>query len=323
MDYFAINVGTLMARLDNILIVIGVVFLVAAISGVLSTLTRRSISPMPLFEMMMRPVAVFLIDRLNRYNRGAFSLIVRGVIVYVVLACLTFFILWAARHFVPYHYVDIAFLIFVVSPLSVILIALRLSKPTPPKQTYFHVAQALNRNLIKVDASGHRRNGFDVFALSLGEWFIAPLFFYMIGGIGFAYFYSVLSLFCRVAGAQGQSTLFASLFGTVWVGLQFIPNIIASVVIVFASLFTPKGKFLSALRAIPTRPLFTAYAYALGITLGGAYQDRHGQAVERAWIGAAKSSAKITHKDILRGCYLHGITVLLVVVSLVAARLVF
>ena len=92
MDYLTFTHATLMARLDNILVVMGGVFLVAALCGIISLLTRRSISPMPLFEVVMRPVAVFLIDRLNRHNRGAFSLIVRGVIVYMILACLTFLV---------------------------------------------------------------------------------------------------------------------------------------------------------------------------------------------------------------------------------------
>ena len=323
MEYFSFNFETVMTRLDVVLIALCGVMVAAMVVGLIAKITRRAFAVMPLFEMVMRPIAVFLIDRLNRHNRGAFSLIVRGVVVFTIMVCIAFFTLWAARHFVPYHYVDILFLIFVLSPLSSIFIALQLSKSKPEKRTYFHVAQALNRNLIKVDEAGHRRNAFDLLALSLGEWFIAPVFFYMVGGVGFAYFYCVLSLFCRVAGAQGQSTLFASLFCTLWTVMQIIPRFIGAVMIVISSLFTPKGKMISAMRVFLLRPLGDVYAYAIGITIGGAYQDRHGNVVERAWVGASKSSAKLTHEDVLRGCYLHGIALLLTITCLVSVRLVF
>ena len=48
----------------------------------------------------------------------------------------------------------------------------------------------------------------------------------------------------------------------------------------------------------------TAFAYALGISLGGPVEDISGSVLKRAWVGASTSSAKVERKHLRQAIYM-------------------
>lgn len=279
-------------------------------------LLKKSSPAAPLFDVAIQPIAIFLIDRLNRVNRSPFSLAIRGFVVFSILFCLVFAVLYLSRMLGTYTYSDAILLIFLLSPVLPLILALGVSKKKPKKGAYRHASQALNRNLVKVDSFGHKRNGIEILTLSLMEWIACPLIFYMIAGIGGAYIYATLSIFCRIVGKAENSHAFTSIFYYIWRALRFIPQIIVNLLTIFASLFIPRGNPLRSIKGL-SKGIWSVYAYALNVTLGGAYQDRHGQTIKRPWIGPEHSTAKLERHHILKGVYLYGISTLFIIFILV------
>lgn len=314
MDYL---VFTVIGRLDSALTALLIAVIAGIVVSVAAHYARRAVPILPLAEILFRPFAVFLVDRLNRTGRSFYALMIRGMIVFALLA----FIILGFCFFVravtsPYHG-DVVLLLLLLAPVLSVFAALGLASDTHAPRSYRYVAEALNRNLVKVDEAGHRRNGFDILALSYTEWMVAPIVFYLLGGIGGAYLYATLSLFCRVTGAAQGNSNFLSICAWLWRLLRFAPYTLSVVIIGLSAIFVPKGHPLAGLKSL-TSGVLAVYAGAVGITLGGSYQDRHGQTVKQQWFGRRGTTARITRGDVMRGCYLHGIAVFIFAVILFA-----
>lgn len=60
-------------------------------------------------------------------------------------------------------------------------------------------------------------------------------------------------------------------------------------------------------------------AWALGVSLGGPYQDLNGSSLKNVWVGPAGASAKVEHTHLRRAIYLNAMAQLLFVMSLLGA----
>ena len=310
MDIQFFEFGNMFGRLEVVLMAMAISLVFACLSCGVLRLRKQSCFAVPVAEMLLRPLAVLLVDKLNRTKRAPISLIIRGAIVALILFCVAVAALLTVQSFLPENLSDLVFLVLLLSPIAPLFLGLELSKEKPSEGAYRHASQALNRNIIKVDAAGHRRNVFDVFALSLSEWIIAPALFYCIGGIGAAYCYCVISLLCRIAGEGKDTRLFLSVFWYVYRLLSIVPRMFASVIVILAGVFTPKAHpFYGVGVLLRAGGVASVYAHVLGVTLGGAYQDRHGQAIDRPWVGRDGATAKLSHVDVIRGCFLQGISI--------------
>lgn len=290
---------------------------------------KKTLPAYSLAEGICRPVAVFLNDKLNRQNRSDFALIIRGIIVAFLTAVIIFTLGIGVEHLSVWAgigaWMDPVLLMVILSPLAAVRLAYQLSFDKPAEGVYLQAARALNQNIIHADIYGHRRSAFRLMTLALGEWCLAPLFFYLIGGIPVAYMYVALSLFCRVTGNARASRSFLSVMLPIWYVATLVPTMIGILKVAVASVFAVGGHPLRTLKAMRYiyggQGIEAAYAYSQNIVLGGAEQDRSGDGIKRPWIGPEHATAKLSHQDVLRGCVLHGVAVFLVVVGLLAAHL--
>lgn len=297
----------------------------------ISVLLKKTCPATPLLEILMRPFIITLVDKLNREGRTKFALMMRGAIVFfVVFAILcgaaiaieqlammawgTLLIEWASFGMV----IPLIPWLFILSPITVLYVVHSASVEKPRQGAYLRLAQSLNQNLLPADNHGLRRAGCKAMAVTLIEWVIAPLLFYIVFGMIGAYLYVSLSLLVRIAGAHNNA--FLSIFGLLYKIMTVISSLLGTIIIFTSSFFSAGGKPLKVFKAFryPSLMVEAAFAYAQNITLGGAYQDRVGTHVKSIWVGADGATAKLDHRDVLRVIIQYGITLFLVIILLMA-----
>lgn len=313
-----------LVRIDDALFALLAVLFVQISMMVFSLTTKRAVPPMPWLEICVRPVAVFLTDKLNRDHRSDFSRIIRGAIALTGIGMVAFCIGIALEYLCVRlgigAWMDVVLLVPILSPLLAVTVALQISKEKPDENFYHYAAISLNQNLIATDIAGQRRNGYRLLVLSVMEWCIAPLFFYLLGGAPLAYSYVVLSVFCRVSSKGGEAHAFLSVFEPLLRGMNGIVSVIGVLFVAAGSVFSTGGhplRVLKAWRYLATGlAMQAAYAYAQNIILGGAIQDRTGQGIKQKWLGQENATAKLTHEDMIKGCVMHAIIIFVVLVVL-------
>lgn len=305
-------------RANDALAALVVMMVVHLIVIGMSLIVKKQFAVMPIVESILRPFIMALTDKLNRKGRTDFALIIRGAIVFFfVLASLTIIGIFIENVLAMVGFgawIDIALLCLVLAPVAVLHPVLSVSADKPRNGAYQVIARALNQNLIPADKHGLRRASVATLILALVEWVCAPIIFYMIGGIPLCYLYVSLSLFVRIAA--DNTGAFVSIFGFAYRVLSLISNSFASVIIITASAFTAGGKPLLAIKGGVKMSANAAMAYAQNIAIGGAIQNRHGEAIAAPWIGPKKATAKVTHKDVLRVAIHYGIALFFILIIL-------
>ncbi len=320
-----LNENLLSGRLEIVLYAFSMMIGVHAVLLLLAFVLKKTLNPYPLIEIILRPFLVKLIDKLNRDKRSDFALIFRGVLVFfIIVACLTayIFIIQKALYLVGYaQFTHIILMMSVMSPLLIMNAVYRLSSDEPKEGSYKYIAQSLNQNLIMTDKHGLRRAGGKAIALSLSQWVIAPILFYVLGDIEGAYLYMALNLFVRISSRDKGA--FTNIFGMVYRLANAIANVFGVLIIFLSSLFSAGGKPMKVFKAfkIPSMMTESAIAFAQNITLGGAYQNRLGDTVKSPWVGADGATAKLEHKDVLRVIIQYGISIFLIFVFLLGVFL--
>jgi cobalamin biosynthesis protein CobD/CbiB len=289
----------------------------------ISILIKKSFSPKPFVEIILNPIGHFLSIKLNKDNRTAFTLIIRGIVVITLMglcgAALMFLIQTVFQKMGWTEWINVVLLMLVLSPLYPLYLALTTTYKKRQDKTFYHLSNALNQNMVRDDDHAIRRNTFRLLSLSIIEWFIAPVILYIIGGIVFVYMYTVISIFVRLNLCTKQSSQFLSLFLIAYKILQIIINIILTPITIISAAITTRGRPLQVFKAFSKlQNTLGQYAYALNITLGGPIQDRLGNTHKLPWVGAAKTSAKIVNGDIHRGLILQSIILLISVAILLA-----
>lgn len=310
----------ILARSDDAFMALFIVITVQTIFVFLSRFIQKGVNPMPIAEMALRPIVIFLCDKLNREGRSDFALVIRGIFVFtVIFGLLTLGGIAIEQILVMFGFgifIDIILLMLLISSVAMVPSAYAVSRVKPTKGQYRHIAQSLNINMIPADEYGLRRLAVKALCLSLTEWMLAPILFFLIGGIPMACVYFSLSLFIRI-NAEPRAT-FVSLFVYLYRGLRLFADFIASMFFMLASLFTAGGKPLQFFNGVTRHGVgaLTAFAYTQNLTLGGSSQNRHGHKLNEEWIGPDGSTAKITQKDVLRVIIHYCITIFLILVSL-------
>jgi len=286
---------------------------------------KKNIMPMPIAEIVLRPFLIKIIDKLNRSDRTDFSLIIRGLITFFVVFSVVCGVSYGVHHLMPLigypQYTHVILLFLILSPVMVLKTAYGVSVEKTMDGAYLQLSRTLNQNLIPADKHGLRRAGCKAMALSLTEYIIAPLLFYILGGVIGAYLYVSLSLFIRLSGQNSRA--FTSVFLYIYRLMNFVASIVGVFFIFLSSLFATGGRPLKVLRAFkhPSIMVESAMAYAQNITLGGVYQTRLGDSVKEPWVGADGATAKLYHKDMLRVIIQYGITVFILTVVLLAIKI--
>lgn len=196
------------------------------------------------------------------------------------------------------------------------------------KGSYYDIAVSTRSNLNTTDDHGIIRIGVGFVATSFDKGMIAPLLWYLIGGLPAAYIY------CGIAAARWSLSKegFAKGIGNLALRLEkvfgLVPQILTTLIMSVAALLTPSAGMTRSLRGIFSRqgrasyaegglPL-TSLAWALGAALGGPVEDIHGSVLKRSWIGPAAATARLDRSHLRRAIYLSVMAHILTAVLLMA-----
>lgn len=154
--------------------------------------------------------------------------------------------------------------------------------------------------------------GFSVACLDKGV--VAPGFWFLIGGFPAAMLYGALAMMVWRFGKKGFTKNFAAIPLALERLMGLIPSFITALLLTLAALFTPTARvhrgiaaWFGAKNRAPydqgAAPL-SVMAWALNVSLGGAYQDLSGSAIQGVWVGPEGASAQVNHKHIKRALYI-------------------
>lgn len=317
MDFF---VSGILSRIDDALFAILVTFAIQFLIMIVTFISSKSFNPAPIVEILLRPMAIFLSDKLNRAGRSDFALIIRGSIVFfLILATISLVGIGLELGLVYLQfgaYMDVILLSLLLSPISVLLPAYAISHVKPRKGSYRHIAQALNQNLIISDDFGLRRASIHAMSLSLNEWLVAPILFYLLGGMPLACLFIALRLFVRID--TGERSAFHSVYAFLYRIFTQIAAVFSFLLILASSLFSSGGRPVKVLKSFRKDGLnvLSLFAYAQNLTLGGSVQNRIGQKISKPWVGPENTSAKILRRDVIRVIIQYCISLFLLISAL-------
>jgi adenosylcobinamide-phosphate synthase len=198
--------------------------------------------------------------------------------------------------------------------------------------SYYPLAVSSRTDLNSTDDFGITRCGIGFMATSFDKGLVAPLFWYLVGGLPLAFLYATVAGAAWAFGKQG----FTKGFGAAALWLEklfgFLPHFLSGIILSFASLFTPTARLTRSLAGYFVRKGACPYnegglpvtitARALNVSLGGPVQDVDGSTLRRAWVGSATSSARLDKNHLNRAIYLSIMAHVLVFAALIGMLLV-
>jgi adenosylcobinamide-phosphate synthase len=206
---------------------------------------------------------------------------------------------------------------------------------TLSKGSYYDIAVSTRTNLNTTDNHGIIRGGIGFVATSIDKGMVAPLFWYLIGGLPFAFMYAGIAAARWGMGKEGFAKGIGHLALKLEEILGFIPQLITVVILSFAALMTPSARLTRAVMGVFAKsgrapyaegglPL-TILAYALDVSLGGPVEDSDGSVLKRAWVGSKTSTAKVEIHHLRVAIYLsimaHILTFSVLLAGVVAWKL--
>lgn len=257
-------------------------------------------------------------DRLDRTRRKKADLVFRG---FLLVAAGIFTALVLARMAAalvalsPYgSATEIVLLLFFLSSGSLwrallsLYKALENKKPVPG--AYYIIAQSSRTDLNSTDDYGITRTAVGLCARSFTFAMVAPVLWYVLGGLTGAFVYSALAALAWRFGKNG----FTKGFGAAPLLLEkimgYVPAILAALLLSVSSIVTPTAKTYKALSVWKSRKGRAPYAqggaplsvmaWALNVSLGGPVKDLKGSTMKNAWVGPKGATAQIDRHHLRR-----------------------
>ena len=299
----------------------------------------------PLFRVLPHPVALIgsLIGwfdrRLNRDNRSSATRLIRGVVVTLLMVGFAAGIGWALLELgrrVPNGWI-----------IEVLAVTLLLAQ----RSLFDHVravvrgldqkglaggraavAMIVGRDPETLDEHGVARAAIESLAESFADGVVAPVFWYLLFGLpGLLVYKTVNTMDSMIGYRTPRHEAFGCGAARLDALMYYLPARIAAVLIVLASVFVPRGRPVSSLRAMARDGAKhrspnagwpeAAMAGALGVALSGP-RSYHGKSTNQPWVGG-EFSAQIGAAEIRRGLYLFVVACLLqaVMVALMVSLL--
>lgn len=259
--------------------------------------------------------------RLDKRQRKAADLVLRGFFFTVVVVLISFFAGRSAEIWLetlPGGMVWDALGLAVLMTSGAVwktLLALDGERRAKGKaRPYLVLARSTGIDLSGADDHGVTREAMTLAVRMLAMGMAAPLFWYWAAGLPAAFVYAGLAATAWHFGKNGFTKGFgiAALKAEALAGC--IPALFAAWLVPVAALFTPTGGMVPALAGLLRRsgkspyaqggPPVTALAYALDVGLGGPAVDRQGSAMPRAWAGPRTATARLDPRHVRRALYL-------------------
>jgi len=275
--------------------------------------------------------------KMDKPGRPRGDLIFRGFIITVCTVVICFLLgnyaQILADHYRQWQITEILALSIVLSAGTGFFALLRLynvlEKDKAIKGAYFAIARSARTDLTRSDNYTITRVGMGLGAKAFDKGLVAPIVWYLIGGLPGAYIYAGLSAVSWRFGKEG----FSRGFGDSALALEklfgFVPNVFAGLLIAFGGLFTPTAMFSRAIFGWGSKkgrapyaegglPM-TSMAWGLNVSLGGPVTDLEGSAIKQGWIGPAKATAQLQAKHLHRAIYILGMAHLLLFAGLIVS----
>lgn len=276
-------------------------------------------------------------DKLDKPARPAADLLFRGFIVFAVVVLVMAALAEAAKYIVTHFNVLGVMQALLVSLAltsgSVWFALLRfyftLDKKDIKKGTYYAIARTARVDLNATDEYGMTRLGMGLSVRALDKGLVAPVLWYLIGGLTALYVYAGIAALAWRFGQNG----FTKGFGGVALGMEkllgLIPSIFTAFLVTAASVLTPTAGIFRSIRswmgskgaasyAQGGLPL-TALAWTLKVSLGGSVKDLQGRAQKQKWVGPEEATAKVEPYHMKRAFYITAMAQLVFVAALLVA----
>lgn len=195
---------------------------------------------------------------------------------------------------------------------------------------YYTIARTTRTDLSRSDDYTITRVGMGMGLRAFDKGVVAPLIWFLIGGLPAAYLYAGLAALGWRFGRDGTAAL-----GSAAIALEklmgFVPNLLSGFLIAFAGLLTPTAGMTRAFKGFFAAKGRAAYeeggcpvtiaAHSLDVTLGGPTVDLEGKAIDRGWVGPKGATAQLDSKHLHRVTYICFMAHLLFLLALLAAWL--
>ena len=198
-------------------------------------------------------------------------------------------------------------------------------------RTYYAIAVSTRTNLAAADDFTITRIGMGWAARMFDKGVVAPIIWFLIGGLPAAYIYAGLAALSWRFGRDG----FTKGFGRIPLVLEklmgFGPMLLSGALMAGAGLLTPTGgmtrAFAGLMRKEGAAPYeegglpVTAMANSLNVSLGGPVIDLDGSTIKRAWAGPKSATAQLGEGHLGRALYISLMAHLLFLAAMGASLL--
>lgn len=319
---------------DRLMLAILAMFF-SLVAGLLLPLRRAR--GLPVFWILIHGLLGRAVGRLYRTQRSAQSLRLRGLILTLFAIFISLGIGFLARafayHFPLYRISEIILLCLILVPglawRNIWHLYTTLHKVGAGKGHYYAIARSTHVDLSQMDDYGISRVAIAFAARIFDKGLMAPLFWYVIGGLPAAFLYAGLAALVWISGKDGHSKGFGTYPLIAEKIAGFIPGLLSGVIIALAGILTPGAKMSRAFGGV-VKPgsgapyaeggmAVNALAYALSLTLGGPVTDLAGNAIPRRWIGPDNATARVHHTHIKRVLYLIGMAYVVTLIFLLGS----
>lgn len=257
-------------------------------------------------------------NKLNKSSRPRADLLFRGFIFFMIGAALAYFIgqlvLDILRYFPQFDMLQSFLLLGFLSTAglwhTVFNVYRSIQSKKPVQGVYYNLSQISRLDLSKADDHGIARQALGVLVKVFDKNVVATIFWYLVGGIGFAFVYNFILFVGWRYGRLGHDGGFATIAMLIEKILGFIPSAITAFIIMIATVLTPGAGIARSFSSIFSFANKAPYeqgglplsimSRAFDISLGGAVKDLDGKAIKAEWVGRESASAKV-NPDILRG----------------------
>ena len=319
---------------ERIPVAIAAIFVVSVVGMISGPLAGNA---NPFFWLFLDKASGLFGDRLDRIERPRSDLVFRGFVLSTVSIFLSMLAGGALATYAAsasiYGMAEILCLGLVITSGSVWFVLLRLyfalEKKKLEKGAYYGISISTRTNFSLSDDFGITRAAIGYVGRSFDKGLVAPVFWYLIGGLPLAFVYAALGAMAWRFGKDG----FTKGFGSVPLALErlmgFVPALFSAVLITCAGLFTPTASLSKGVaswlghknRAKYEQGGFplSAIAWLLNVSLGGASQDITGSAIKSEWTGPQGASARIDHTHLRCALYISVMAHILFLASLCGA----
>lgn len=276
----------------------------------------------PFFWFLTEKVLGGFGGRLDRVQRGPRDLMLRGLFMSILAVALFFAVGRGAVTLVQAiplgGLTEILLLSLILSSGAVWFALLRLffalrDKKTG-KNTYFTIAATTQTNLASSDDYTLTRVGMGMAARSFDKAVVAPILWFLVGGLLAAYIYAGVAALNWRFGKDGFSKGFGRIPSILERVMGFVPTVVAGLLMALAGLLTPTGGMTRAFTGLIRKgghatyaegglPV-TAMANSLNVSLGGPTVDLRGSAIKRGWVGPKGATAQLGAGHLRRALYI-------------------